>query len=72
MFWLSCEGGVIAGFAQKTLGFMAIFEACWHSSERCISSDTVFSLCAVKSDVIQIESLIASLCEGSFHDLLQP
>jgi hypothetical protein len=67
ILWLPAERGLIAGFYQKTLGFKALLEARGHSSERCISSDTVFSLCAVKSDVIQNEPLSASLCEDAWH-----
>ncbi|MBT9571711.1 MAG: hypothetical protein IV106_11525 [Pseudomonas umsongensis] len=37
-----------------------------------LSSDTLFSLCAGKSDVIQNKSIFASLCQGTSHDLLQP
>ncbi|MCY1246218.1 hypothetical protein D9M72_594290 [compost metagenome] len=75
--WLSIfslPGGraLLTGFSLNSLGFIAFLWARWSSSERGVSSDTVFSLCAVKSDVIQNRPLFASLCEGTCHDLLQP
>jgi hypothetical protein len=69
---LSASRTLMTGLVLNLLGLSLIQTARWRSSESDISSDTLFSLCACKNDVIQNKSLFASLWEGRFHDLLQP